>query len=159
MRRMMNVVVAIAGFVIAAIGVESAPADALEVRATDVVFFAGRTDITIPPLGEEGPDYPLFRPPGRQLWVETFPPSLSVNDGDTIRLVATGLTAMAGGSPDFPPTGKLGLISRIDGIDGISGYVGPSGALLGVFLDETVPSAGSPPATMDFTSAGLGIDG
>ncbi|MHC4997196.1 MAG: hypothetical protein ACYTGQ_19330 [Planctomycetota bacterium] len=43
-------------------------------------------------------------------------------------------------------------------LDGISGYKGPEGPLAGVVLDDSIPSSGPAPATLDFTAGGLGLD-
>ena len=47
--------------------------------------------------------------------------------------------------------------SSIGSFGGISGYRGTQGALVGVFLDAAIPVAG-PPATLDFSLGGLGVE-
>ena len=50
--------------------------------------------------------------------------------------------------------------SNLTAFGGISGYLGPQGPLVGVFLDDAIPSSGAP-VRLDFrpvSSGGLGID-
>ncbi|MDZ7829559.1 MAG: PEP-CTERM sorting domain-containing protein [Halofilum sp. (in: g-proteobacteria)] len=47
--------------------------------------------------------------------------------------------------------------SSITSFGGISGYLGTQGALVGLFLDNSIPD-GAAPATMDFTASGFGVD-
>ena len=62
------------------------------------------------------------------------------------------------GPPFFGPGGNGLSGSNLTALDGISGYLGPQGPLAGVFLDNSIPSSGPAPATLDFTPGGLGID-
>lgn len=47
--------------------------------------------------------------------------------------------------------------SSVGSFGGISGYKGTQGALVGVFLDDSLPN-GSAPATLDFSNGGLGTN-
>lgn len=59
----------------------------------------------------------------------------------------------------FGPSGTGNQGANIAGLGGISGYVGPTAALLGVFLDNDVPSnSGSRPLALDFSASGLTPD-
>lgn len=62
------------------------------------------------------------------------------------------------GPPFFGPGGNGAAGSSLTSLDGISGYAGPQGPLVGVFLDDSIPSTGPAPATLDFRPGGIGID-
>jgi hypothetical protein len=94
--------------------------------------------------------------------MESMPPFISVAAGDVIRVLdpaVGGINFFNGfGPPYFGPSGNGASGSTLTALGGISGYIGPQGPLAGVFLDDTIPSAGPPPATLDFSPGGLGID-
>lgn len=58
----------------------------------------------------------------------------------------------------FGPSGNGLSGSNLTSLGGISGYIGPQGPLTGVFLNDSIPSSGPPPSTLDFSTSGLGID-
>jgi len=132
----------------------------------DSIFLAGRTDVSIPPASAAwtGPGTHLERhgsdTPEETL--ERVPPFLSVAGGDIVRVADPadgGVNFFNGyGPPSFGPSGNGLEGSDLTSLDGISGYLGPQGPLVGVFLDNSVPSSGPAPSTLDFTSGGLGID-
>jgi hypothetical protein len=138
----------------------------VSVDGPDAIFLAGRTDVVIPPPGAPwtGPGTHLLRhgaatPEEAQ---EQLPPFISVSAGDVIRVqdpAVGGVNFFNGfGPPFFGPSGNTAAGSSLDPLDGISGYIGPEGPLAGVFLDNSIPSAGPAPATLDFTPGGLGTD-
>jgi hypothetical protein len=126
---------------------------ALTIRGTDVIYLAGRSDVKIPPLGEEDDKFPLLRCSGDLM--ETIPISMSVKPGGTLTFKATGGIDPWGGSDPVGPDGAPDD-SYIDALDGLSGYTGPQGALVGVFLDNSNPKDKPAPEDFDFTTAGLG---
>lgn len=144
----------------------SAPAGAtvmeLSIDGSDAIFIAGRTDLVIPP-----PNLPwdvLIRHAGPtpEEIQETLPPSVSVTAGDVIRVAdpaVGGVSFFNGfGGTIFGPGGNGLAGSDLSSVGGISGYLGPQGPLTGVFLDDSVPSAGPAPARLDFTPGGFGVD-
>ena len=136
------------------------------VDGPDAIFLAGRTDVVIPAA-----NLPWTGPPGGFLIrhggptpeeaLEQFPDSIPVSGGDVIRVLdpaVGGVNFFNGLGPDFFGPGGNGLQgSNLTSLGGISGYIGPQGPLAGVFLDNSIPN-GSPPATLNFSPAGLGID-
>ncbi|HNH63771.1 MAG TPA: PEP-CTERM sorting domain-containing protein, partial [Thauera aminoaromatica] len=154
---------------VTALGSGTAEAAVLDVtvRGSDAIFLAGRTDITIPLASA-----PWSSPTGMQRHggptpeeiQETFPPYLGVAAGDVIRLADPsigGISYFNGvGAPFYGPEGNNAdcagsSCSDLSSFGGISGYFGPEGALVGVFLDNSIPSAGAP-ARLDFSTTGLG---
>jgi hypothetical protein len=131
----------------------------------DAIFLAGRTDLTIPdaslPWG--GPDDHLIRHggPTPEEIKESLPPIFSIVAGDVIRALDPaigGISFFNGvGDPFYGPSGNGVDGSNLASLGGISGYLGPQGALTGVFLTDAIPSAGAP-ATLDFGPGGLGTD-
>jgi hypothetical protein len=136
------------------------------VRGSDAIFLAGRTDVGIPAAADPwpGPGTHLIRHggPTPEEIKETLPPFIAVATGDVIRVLDPaigGVNFFNGfGPPYFGPGGNGSAGSDLTALDGISGYKGPQGPLAGVFLDDSVPSSGPAPATLDFTLAGLGTD-
>jgi PEP-CTERM motif len=138
----------------------------LNVRGSDPIFLAGRSDLVIPPasdpwtgLGTHLPRHPYPTPEEIQ---ETIPSSINVVTGDVIRVLdpAVGGVNLSNGfgPPFFGPSGDGIANMFLTSLDGISGYIGPAGALLGVFLDNSIPNSSPAPATLDFTPAGFGTD-
>jgi hypothetical protein len=135
------------------------------VNGSDAIFLAGRTDVVIP-----DPSQPwntgtfLKRHPGPtpEEIKETLPPSVALTGGDIVRVLdpaVGGVNFFNGfGPPFFGPSGNVAGVSNIFPLDGISGYIGPQGALAGVFLSAAIPSSGPPPATLDFSASGLGTN-
>lgn len=139
----------------------------LTVHGSDAIFLAGRTDVTIPAASDPwtGPaDSFLIRhiSPTPEEILETLPPVVSVAAGDVIRALDPaigGVNFFNGfGPPYFGPSGNGAAGSSLTALGGISGYLGPQGPLTGVFLDDSIPSSGPAPATLDFTPGGLGLD-
>lgn len=136
----------------------------LLVGPTDVVFLAGRSDVTIPELGVYDPSFPIARhgyviPDFNR---EQFPQLVTVEAGDVVRLsdpVVGGIHFFNGlGPPFFGPDGDGGGGSYIDPLGGLSGYIGPRGVLTGVFLDDQNPKDLAPPPTLDFSTGAIGQD-
>ena len=130
----------------------------VSINGTDAIFLSGRTDLVVPPLDAS---WTLLRHnfgviPADFL-SETFPSALPVTSGDVVFVVnpaVGGINFFNGlGPPFFGPEGNTGSGSSITALGGISGYLGTQGALVGVFLDNSVPSAGPAPATLDFSTA------
>lgn len=126
--------------------------------AAPVIHLAGRTDIRIPALTETS-DVSLFscRPEG--LVQETFPPGYRVSAGTRFSVQAAGMVNYYAGTPEdgYPPDGDFNYGADIEPFGGISGYVGPAGALMGVFLDDAIP-ADNAPERLNFGADGLGTD-
>lgn len=129
------------------------------VDGPDAIFLAGRTDVVIP-----DPSQPwttgtrLLRHPGPtpEEAQEQVPPFIPVTGGDVVRVLdpaVGGVNFFNGfGPPFFGPSGNGVSGSNLSPLDGISGYIGPQGPLAGVFLDDSIPSSGPPPATLDFST-------
>lgn len=136
------------------------------VYGSDAIFLAGRTDVAIPTADQPwtGPGTHLIRHGGAtpEEIRETVPPFVSVTGGDVVKVAdpaVGGVSFFNGyGEPLFGPGGNGLSGSSLTSLDGISGYLGPQGPLAGVFLDDSTPSSGPAPATLDFTLGGLGID-
>jgi hypothetical protein len=138
----------------------------ITVDGSDAIFLAGRTDVVIPPASDPwtGPGTHLIRHggPTPEEIQETLPPFISVTAGDVVQVADPaigGISFFNGfGAPFFGPGGNGVGGSNLTALDGISGYIGPQGPLVGVFLDNSIPSSGPPPAALDFTAGGLGLD-
>ncbi len=134
----------------------------LSVSGTDAIFLAGRDDLKpVPALGVKDPSFPLERYPSfsSTFSVETFPKALPVRGGDQISFGASGLIryySSWGRIIDAGPDGREIELSDYQGVDGISGYMGPHGALLGIFLNNDIPSVGPAPIGIDFSESGIG---
>lgn len=135
------------------------------IDGSDAIFLAGRTDVVIPPASDPwttGTHLIRHGGPTPEEIQETLPPLISVSAGDVVRVAdpaVGGVSFFNGfGAPFFGPGGNGVSGSDLTALDGISGYKGPQGPLTGVFLDNTIPSSGPAPATLDFTPGGLGID-
>ncbi|MBI3850323.1 MAG: hypothetical protein HY298_08550 [Verrucomicrobia bacterium] len=63
----------------------------------------------------------------------------------------TGMVSLAGGIPDTLPDGNLSNMDTTTSEFGLSSVTGPSGALVGVFLNDLIPSGTAPPA-LDFST-------
>ncbi|MFO0065307.1 MAG: PEP-CTERM sorting domain-containing protein [Pirellulaceae bacterium] len=137
----------------------------MTIRGSDAIFLAGRTDVVIPPASSPwntGTRLIRHASPTPEEIRETLPPFVAVSGGDVIRVIDPafgGINFFLGyGPPFFGPSGNGSSGSSLTSLDGISGYLGPQGPLCGVFLDNSIPSSGPAPATIDFTPAGLGIN-
>lgn len=125
------------------------------IGAGPVLYLAGRSDITIPPVDQPS-DITLFacRPEGKIQ--ESFPPGYRISPGAEFTIQASGRINYYGGpeAEGYLPDGDSST-ADIFAFGGISGYYGPAGALAGVFLDDNIPN-GTPPDRLDFTNEGLG---
>ena len=145
----------------------SFPANALVVlqtlKGSDAIWLAGRTDLVIPDA-----NLPWTAGMGRHANAtpeeikETLPPGFAIGAGQTLRVLdpATGGISFfngLGGTIYGPEGNGSPGSSSISAFGGISGYLGTQGALVGVFLDDNIPSAGAP-ATLNFSSGFLGTD-
>ena len=128
----------------------------------DAIFLAGRTDVVIPApaLPWTGPGTHLLRhpdPPGTpEEAMESMPPFIPVVGGDVVKVLDPadgGINFFLGPGSFFGPEGDTSATSSLTALDGISGYIGTLGALAGVFLDDSIPSAGPAPTTLDFSAA------
>lgn len=156
------------GLVATALLCFSNPVSATVVNVTidggDAIFLAGRTDLTIPPASDPWPGGMIRHSgPTPEEIVETLPPILSVSPGDVIRALdpaVGGISFYNGfGPPLFGPDGGAGGITDLSPFGGISGFLSDGqGPLVGVFLDNSIPTSGAP-ARIDFTAAtGIGTD-
>jgi len=135
------------------------------VNGSDAIFLAGRTDVIIPSASAPwttGTHLIRHSGPTPEEIKETLPPGFSITAGDVIRALdpaVGGVSFFNGfGAPLFGPGGNGVSGSNLVSLDGISGYFGPQGPLVGVFLDDSIPSSGLAPATLDFSDTGLGIN-
>ncbi len=137
----------------------------LTIKGSDAIFLAGRTDLTIPDANQPwtGPGDYLVRHGGStpEEIKETLPPQIAVAAGDIIRALdpaVGGISFFNGvGDPFYGPSGNGLTGSSLTSLGGISGYLGPQGALAGVFLSDAIPLTGAP-GTLDFSPTGVGID-
>jgi hypothetical protein len=135
----------------------AASAAIVTVNGTDVIFLAGRTDVTLAPAGTPPVGYPLVRlsPPGA--YAETFPEEMAASTGEQFQFSASGIVSYVAGGDFFGPDGSTAPAvgtSSINSLAGISGYLGPCGALAGVFLNGTDPESEIAPLPLDFAGAG-----
>lgn len=137
----------------------------MTINGGDAIFLAGRTDLTIPAASDPwntGTHLIRHGGPTPEEIRESVPPSINVSAGDVVRLAdpaVGGISFYNGfGAPVFGPSGNGLDGSQLSALDGISGYMGPQGPLTGVFLDNSIPNGSSAPATLNFTSWGMGID-
>jgi hypothetical protein len=118
------------------------------------IYLAGRTDVTIPPLGGDLTGFPLWRNctdlPCDNFLLEQFPLFQPAVGGMRFIFRATGGVDYYG-----DPHGKTGpdgwpeTESAIVALGGISGYSGPHGSLVGVFLDAANPKDRTPPDPLE----------
>jgi hypothetical protein len=81
---------------------------------------------------------------------------IALTPGTTVTFTVSGSVDNAGGTPTLPPDGG-GVITTAAN-NGISGATWPINALVGVFLDNNLPTATGAPANLDFSSgAGIGF--
>jgi hypothetical protein len=137
----------------------------ITIDGSDAIFIAGRTDLLpIPSLNGDPWAFVLKRHSfiTPEAIVETLPPSVPVAGGDIVRLsdpAVGGISFYNGFAPPaFGPSGNGLSGSNLSSLGGISGYIGPQGPLAGVFLDDSIPDTGPAPATLDFSTGGIGID-
>lgn len=134
----------------------------VSIDGSDAIFLAGRTDLVIPPAGVVWPSGLARHPITPELIQETLPPIIPVSAGQVVRVLDPaqgGISFFNGfGGTIYGPQGNgIPGSSLLTSFGGISGYLGTQGALVGVFLDNSIPN-GVAPATLDFTNAGLGVD-
>jgi len=134
----------------------------LGIDGSDAIWLAGRTDLVIPPASDPWPGgLGRHGGPTPEEIQETMPSFISVVAGDVIKALdpaVGGISFFNGfGAPIFGPGGNGASGSSLTSFGGISSYIGPQGPLVGVFLDNSVPS-GAAPGGLDFSPAGLGID-
>ncbi|MBN2130829.1 MAG: hypothetical protein JW741_15110 [Sedimentisphaerales bacterium] len=150
---------------LSAVSVNAAGVYSVTIDGSDAIFLAGRTDVTIPPASQPwntGTYLVRHSSPTPEEIQETLPPILPVAAGDVVRALdpaVGGVSFYNGiGGTIFGPGGNGLGGSNLTALDGISGYIGPQGPLAGVFLDDSIPSSGPAPATLDFGTGGIGID-
>ncbi|MBN1948054.1 MAG: hypothetical protein JW797_20465 [Bradymonadales bacterium] len=126
----------------------------LTVDGSDAIYLAGRTDVVIPPLDVEEEDLLLARSGGTHL--ESLPEMVPVVGMASFTLTATGLINYYNGPVEegLPPDGSLTDVSEIGCLGGISRYIGPVGALVGVFLDDSIPAEGPAPDPIGYFAEG-----
>lgn len=128
---------------------------------SDAIWLAGRTDLVIPAANLAWPGGLLRHGgPTPEEILETPPPGFSVSADDVIRVLDPAVGGISffngfGGTIYGPDGNGVPGSSSISSFGGISGYLGTQGALVGVFLDNTIPN-GAAPATLDFSVTGLG---
>lgn len=126
--------------------------------ASPVLYLAGRTDISIPPLGQPS-DVLLFSCRDSSVVQEVFPPGYRITPGSEFTFQASGMVNYYGGPLEqgVPPDGDSNVMAQINSFGGISGYQGPSGALSGVFLTDAIPLEPAP-ELINFKADGVGKD-
>lgn len=135
----------------------------VSIEGSDAIWLAGRTDLVIPAADQPWPGG-MVRHGGAtpEEILETLPPGFVVTGGDVIQVLdpaSGGISFFNGfGGITYGPEGNGAPdSSNISAFGGISGYRGTQGALVGVFLDNSIPN-GTAPATLDFSNAGLGVN-
>ncbi|MCX6066076.1 MAG: hypothetical protein NT121_10020 [Chloroflexi bacterium] len=126
--------------------------------ASPVLYLAGRTDISIPPLGQPS-DVSIFSCRDSSVVQEVFPPGYRITPGSEFTFQASGQINYFGGPLEqgFLPDGDPNSNAQIDSFGGISAYQGPSGALTGVFLTDVIPLEPAPDL-INFKTDGIGKD-
>lgn len=85
------------------------------------------------------------------------PTGLAIIGGDTLTFSVTGTTSNNGvcteTSADAGSCAPDVSIFGAGPANGIGGYKGPANALIGIFLNNTVPTGPGAPATLDFTGS------
>jgi hypothetical protein len=133
------------------------------IDGSDAIWLAGRTDLSIPPASDPWPGGLLRHGgPTPEEIQETLPPGFSVSAGDIVKVLDPadgGISFFNGfGGLLYGPDGNGSPgSSSIGSFGGISGYLGTQGALVGVFLDNSVPN-GAAPSRLDFSLSGLGVE-
>jgi hypothetical protein len=148
-----------------ALAATSADATIIDVtiRGSDAIWLAGRTDLAIPPANQPWPGGMIRHGgPTPEEILETLPPGFTVSGGDVIRVLDPadgGISFFNGfGGTIYGPQGNgIPGSSQLTAFGGISGYIGTQGALVGLFLDDTIPN-GAAPAALNFSNAGIGVD-
>jgi hypothetical protein len=134
----------------------------VRIPGTAVIFFANRSDVSIPPLGGDLIGFPLMRnclaAPCEGFLEETFPVRFNISPGATVTISGCGGMDYYGHTqPSVGPDGDPGSgEGRVLALEGISGIDGPEGALVGVFLSDANPNGATPPETLDFGPGSLG---
>jgi hypothetical protein len=131
----------------------------LEIKGTDAIYLANRSDVTISPLGTTNPTFPLQRHSyvNPDFSAETFPQFVPASGVSSFAFDATGhIDFFNGLGVGWGPDGGEPNGSTLGNVEGISGYRGPQGSLVGLFLNDDNPLGATPPATIDFSSAGIG---
>lgn len=146
----------------AIVGFATTTAHALVVETaidgSDAIWLAGRTDLVIPAANLSWPGGMIRHGgPTPEEILETLPPGYAVNGGDIVKVLdpaSGGISFFNGfGGPFYGPEGNgIPGSSVIGSFGGISGYKGTQGALVGVFLTDSVP-IGPAPVTLDFSNA------
>ena len=80
--------------------------------------------------------------------------AVTLSPGATVTFSATGGVDNTGAVPSLPPDG--GGVFSTSPNNGISGGTWPINALVGVFLDGSLPTSSPAPADLDFSGTGIG---
>lgn len=141
--------------------ISSVSAELIEVKGTDAIFLANRTDVTIPPLGGDISAFPIKRHSyvRDDFLMETMPQSMSTEGVSNFTFSATGrVDFFNGNNIGFQPDGGAPNGSELSSLEGISGYKGPEGPLVGLFLDDASPLGVTAPSALDFSEGGIGTN-
>lgn len=153
-------VAALAGLAPSASLASSSSASTVTVYGTSAIPLAGRTDVTIAPPGPAPAGYPLTRnsPPGP--YSEMFPTEISASSGQVFQFQASGTITVdaennySAFGPEGGTNSHYSYISMSMGpLAGISGFEGPTGALVGVFLNNNNPVNSTAPETLTYPEA------
>ncbi|MBK9020916.1 MAG: hypothetical protein IPL72_13360 [Sulfuritalea sp.] len=130
-----------------------------DIDGSDAIWLAGRTDLVIPAanLPWAGGMIRHGGPTPEEI-LETLPPGYAVSSGDIVQVLdpaSGGISFFNGiGGTYYGPEGNgVPGSSSIGSFGGISGYLGTQGALVGVFLNDSVP-IGPAPTTLNFQMPG-----
>ena len=124
--------------------IATADAQTIFVPGTANPWLAGMPDGTTVPGGDSAPaESPVF--------------AFNVAGGQNLTFSVTGAVAQGPGDPlIWTPDGNTsyGITGTVaGGANNIAGLTGPIDALLGVFLNDSLPTANPTPASLDFSSA------
>jgi hypothetical protein len=81
---------------------------------------------------------------------------LTLTPGSALTFTVTGSVSHVGGVATLPPDGNAGDVASSPANNGIAAYSGPIDALVGVFLDASLPTSSAAPTGLNFTAGGLG---
>ena len=87
---------------------------------------------------------------------------ISLTPGTVLTFSVNGSVSFMGGTPTDSPDGGVFNTIGTFGLDGtpssnnIAGMLAPQDALVGLFLDDSIPTSSGAPTRLDFSSSGLG---
>jgi len=88
---------------------------------------------------------------------------IPLSPGTVLTFSVNGSVSFSGGTPTDTPDGGVFNTINTFGLDGtpssngIAGMLAPQNALVGLFLDDSVPTSSGAPPRLDFSASGLGM--